>query len=192
MSVTAVPLRPIAKGSLTKLWLGVGLVVLAAAGLAWCGTGAIRSQFATDSEFMAENASADGVLTTKSGLQYRVIRNGEGATAKEGQLTLVSYVGRLRDGSIFDQNRQAPLMVGGTVPGFDEALRMMPKGAKYEIWIPSELGYGSDEKRNPMGEVVIPADSMLHFELEMLDILSAEDTQKVMSGQMQQAPDAAH
>lgn len=185
MTVTAVPLRPIARGAMTKLWLGIAVLLLGAAALAWAGTDPVRAQFATDAEFMAKNAKQPGVTTTASGLQYRVLAKGSGTPPVEGQLTLIGYTGRLRDGVVFDQNPKAPMLTGATIPGFDEALRMMSKGAKYELWIPADLAYGAEEKVDSQtGKAVIPANSMLNFEVELLDILSLEDSQKVLSGQM--------
>ena len=94
MSVTAVPLRPIAKGSLSRLWIGVGAVALAAAGLAWAGQQGVASSPAA---FMAHNGGEPGVITTESGLQYKVIKEGQGPSPKVSDVTLVSYQGTLID-----------------------------------------------------------------------------------------------
>jgi len=122
MSVTAVPLRPIAKGSLTRLWIGVGAVALAAAGLAWAGQQGVA---ASPAAFMAENAGEPGVITTESGLQYQVVKEGEGASPGTGDVTLISYRGTLTDGTVFDKSEQTAMPVEGVVPGFAEGLQLM-------------------------------------------------------------------
>lgn len=185
MSVTAVPLRPIARGALPKLWIGLVLIAILAVLLALAGTGSIRERFASDADFLAENAGEVGVQTTDSGLQYRVVAQGAGEPPVEGQLIRIAYTGRLRDGTVFDENAGAPMLVGATIPGFTEALKMMPQGAKYEIWIPSDLAYGPEGSRDPQtGEQVIPENAMLNFDVEVLDILSLEDSQKILAGEV--------
>ena len=109
-SITAVPLRPIAKGSLTKLWLGIALLVIAAAALAWFGTKAhAANKDGTTAQFLAWNAQQDGVITTASGLQYQVLAPGSGPTPTDEDVATVGYKGELRDGSVFDQQPRAPL-----------------------------------------------------------------------------------
>lgn len=118
--------------------------------------------------FLAKNAKLRGVVTTPSGLQYRVLTPGAG-TAKptDADVTLVNYIGKLIDGTTFDQSKQpTPMPVAGVVPGFSEALKLMPKGAKYRIWIKPSLGYG-DQATGP-----IPAGSVLVFDIDLLDFVS--------------------
>lgn len=193
MSVTAVPLHPIAKGSLTKLWVGLAAVALAGGALAWSGVADVRTEYQTNEQFLAENAAQDGVKTTPSGLQYRIVREGTGPAAAEGQWAIISYVGKLRDGTEFDANPQAPFPVGAgqAIPGFDEGLKLLKKGSKIEYWIKPELAYGDRDMPNPQtGEVVIPANSLLHFEVEGLDIMSDADFRKKVA-EMQKAMGAA-
>ena len=78
MSVTTVPIHPIKKGSLTKIWLGLLLVAVLAAGLAYAGTRDVVLTGASNEQFLAANADEEGVETTPSGLQYKVITPGEG------------------------------------------------------------------------------------------------------------------
>ena len=189
MSVTAVPLQPIAKGALRTLWVGLAAVALAAGGYAAWSTADIRSQYQSNADWFADNGKEDGVVTTKSGLQYRITREGEGATPKKGQVMLISYAGKLRDGTEFDSAPQAPMLVGEgqTIPGFDEGLMLLKKGSKADLWIPSELAYGEKEMPNPQtGEIVIPANSLLHFEIEVLDIMDRAAFEAQMEAQQKQ------
>ncbi len=180
MSVTTVPIQPIQKGALTKLWLGVALIAAIAFALAYVGTQDAVVNGATNEQFLAANAKEDGVETTESGLQILTIKPGEGASPTATDTALVRYEGRLRDGTIFDANEQTPMPVGGVVPGFSEALQLMQKGGEYRIWIPSELAYG---EVSPGPEV--PANSLLIFDVTLLDFISAEQMQELQR-QMQQ------
>lgn len=167
MSITAVPLHPVAKGSLTRLWLGVAALALGAGGLVWAGE---RSAGGPTSSFMAENAEQDGVITTKSGLQYKVVREGTGASPTTTDVALIGYRGSLVDGTVFDQNEHAPIPVDAVVPGFSEALQLMKKGGEYKLWIPPELGYGD---KLPAG-APIPPNAVLIFDVKLLDFQSRE------------------
>ena len=167
MSVTTVPIQPVKKGSLTKIWLGVALIVAAALLLAYTGTQNAVVTGASNEQFLAANADEDGVQTTASGLQYKVLKPGEGPSPTATDTALVKYEGRLRDGTIFDANEQTPMPVGGVVPGFSEALQLMQKGGEYRIWIPSDLAYG---EASP-GEQV-PPNSLLIFDVTLLDFIS--------------------
>lgn len=174
MSVTTVPIHPIKKGSLTKLWLGVLLIAVAALLLAYTGTQNVVVNGASNEQFLAANADEDGVETTASGLQYKVITPGEGPSPTATDTALVKYEGRLRDGTVFDANEQTPMPVGGVVPGFSEALQLMQKGGEYRIWIPSDLAYG---EASP-GEQ-IPPNSLLIFDVTLLDFISAAQMEEL-------------
>ena len=115
--------------------------------------------------FLAAKAREEGVLTTESGLLYTVVKEGKGENAKMGDRVRVAYKGRLADGSEFDANDDTPMIVGQLVPGFNEALTLMAPGAKYTIYIPSELGYGV-RARGP-----IPSNAVLVFDVELLEIM---------------------
>jgi FKBP-type peptidyl-prolyl cis-trans isomerase FkpA len=169
MSVTHVPIPPIAKGSLTKLWLGVAVAVLVAGGAAWAGLQGVPQSAAG---FMASNADEPGVVTTESGLQIKEITKGTGPSPTDADVTLINYEGTLVDGTPFDANERVPMPVAGSIPGFSEALKRMQRGGKYQLWIPPELGYGPEEKTNPQtGEVVIPANSLLVFNVELVEFI---------------------
>ena len=178
MSITAVPLRAIAKGSLVRLWVGVGAVALAAAGLAYAGQ---RNVVPSAAAFLAENGKQAGVITTDSGLQYKVVREGEGPSPTAGDIVVVGYSGTLIDGTVFDQSEQAPMPVDGVVPGFAEGLKLMKRGGEYQLFIPPALGFGA---KVPEGGP-IPANSLLIFSVKLLDFKSRAEIM-AMQQQMQQ------
>ncbi|MCB2014131.1 MAG: FKBP-type peptidyl-prolyl cis-trans isomerase [Sphingobium sp.] len=177
MSVTAVPLRPIAKGSLMRLWVGVGAVALAAAGLAWAGQQGLAP---SPSAFMADNGKEPGIVTTASGLQYKVIQAGDGASPQDSDVALVSYRGSLVDGTVFDESEQTAMPIDSVVPGFAEALKLMKKGGEYQLFIPPELAYGD---KVPEGGP-IPPNSVLIFNLKLIDFKSRAELMQ-MHQQMQ-------
>ena len=139
-----------------------------------------------NAEFLAENTKNEGVIETDSGLQYRVIKAGEGTFPKATDTALVKYKGQLRDGSVFDENEQTPMPVGGVVPGFSEALQLMQKGGEYRIWLPSELAYG---EASPGPEV--PSNSVLIFDVTLIDFISQEQMQALQQQMQQQAANPA-
>lgn len=122
-------------------------------------------------KFLAENGKRKEVTTTSSGLQYEVIKMGNGPKPTAEQQVKVHYHGTFIDGTMFDSSvqRGEPIVypVNGFVQGWQEALRMMPVGSKWKLYIPSDLGYGSQAA--PGGK--IPANSTLVFELELLEIV---------------------
>jgi FKBP-type peptidyl-prolyl cis-trans isomerase FkpA len=134
--------------------------------------------------FLRHNRSGDSeIVETASGLQYKVLKAGAGAAKPtDDDVVLVNYEGKLTSGTTFDASQQpTPMAIKGVVPGFAEALKLMPKGAKYRFWIPPTLGYG-DKAAGP-----IPANSVLVFDLELLDWKSeAEIRQMQMMQQMMQ------
>lgn len=123
--------------------------------------------------FLVANAKKEGVKTTNSGLQYKVIQEGNGATPKENSMVTVHYSGKLLDGTEFDSSyaRQQPAQfpVNGVIAGWTEALQLMKAGGKMELYIPSELAYGE----NPPPGSPIPPNSVLLFTVELLDVKDA-------------------
>lgn len=121
--------------------------------------------------FLAENAKKADVVVTDSGLQYQVLREGDGATPESDATVRVHYKGTQLDGETFDSSyeRQQPVVfpLPQVVPGWQEGLALMPVGSKYKFWIPAELGYG--EKGTPGGP--IGPNEVLVFEVELLDIV---------------------
>ena len=134
---------------------------------------AIKVQFAENKaageKFLAENAKKEGVKTTESGLQYKVIKEGKGEIPTKTSTVKVHYKGTLVDGTEFDSSikRGEPtsFRADQVIKGWTEALTMMPVGSKWELYIPQELGYGS---RNSIP--TIKPFSTLIFEVELLEI----------------------
>lgn len=193
-SVTAVPIAPTKRSYLVWLWLGIIVAIAAAVALAWVGTGTPAVMAAVPNEtFLATNKLKPGVTETASGLQIETITEGTGASPTDSDVALVNYKGMLRSGKEFDASQQpTPLPVAGMIPGFTEALKLMKKGGKYRIWIKPDLGYGSVAKADPRtGAVGIPANSLLIFEVELLEFLPMSVYQQMMQQQMGGAPGGA-
>ena len=120
-------------------------------------------------DFLAKNAKNPGVVTLPSGLQYKVIKKGTGAIPVDGQQVTTHYRGTLIDGKVFDSSydrgQPATFGVNQVIAGWTEALKLMPVGSKWELYIPYNLAYGE----RAMG-ANIPAYSALIFEIELLEI----------------------
>lgn len=123
-------------------------------------------------EFLEKNKTAPGVQVTKSGLQYQVITEGTGKMPTKDDVIKAHYKGNLITGeqfdSSYDRGQPAEFPVGGVIPGWTEALQMMKVGSKFKLWIPAELAYG------PAARPGIPANSVLAFEVELLDIVKGD------------------
>jgi len=118
--------------------------------------------------YLAAKAKEDGVKATGSGLLYKVITQGRGAVPGPTDRVKVIYKGTLVDGTVFDStDTPIELRVNGVIKGWTEALQMMPVGSKWELYIPYQLGYGTDE--NPQS--TIKPYSALIFEVELTDIV---------------------
>lgn len=183
-SVTAVPIAATKRSYLAWLWVGVIAAILAAVALAWVGTSRVVAQKGDNAAFLAWNKGQSGVIETSSGLQYEVLQEGQGASPTDSDVALVMYKGTLRDGAQFDASQQpTPLPVAGMIPGFTEALKLMKKGGKYRIWIKPELGYGAEARRDPQGREVIPANSLLVFDVSLLEFLPQSVYMQMMQQQ---------
>jgi FKBP-type peptidyl-prolyl cis-trans isomerase len=121
-------------------------------------------------EFLKKNKERKGVISTASGLQYEVEKEGTGAFPTKDDMVSIHYKGTLIDGTVFDSSydrgQPASFAVSGVIPGFTEALQLMKVGSKYKLYIPSELGYGVNV--NPRGK--IKPNSVLIFDMELLSI----------------------
>jgi len=120
--ITRVPLQPLEKGSLAKLWLGVAAAVAVAAGAAWAAMPAMVS--------------------------VKTVQAGEGANPTLDDVAFIDYTGKLANGTVFDQGK-APLALLEVVPGFTQALQQMQAGGKYKVMIPAKLAYG-DKATGPI------------------------------------------
>ena len=161
--ITRVPLQPVAKGSLTKIWLGVILALLIGGATAW----AVRYQ----------------------GLVVETEKAGSGPSPTLGDVVLVNYAGHLPNGKEFDKGQKVAMPVEGVIPGFSQGLQKMQRGGTYKLLIPAAMAYGAQEQKNQAtGEVVIPANSDLVFEVELVDFKSAAEIeqQRQMLQQMRQ------
>lgn len=161
--ITRVPLQPVAKGALTKLWIGIALAVALGGAVAY--------------------------ESRQKGLLVDTLKVGTGATPTSSDYVLVNYVGHLASGKEFDRGEHVPIPVQGVIPGFSKALQQMQKGGKYHVFIPARLAYGAQEQRNQQtGEVTIPANSDLVFDIDLIDYKSAQDVsrQRMLMQQLQQ------
>lgn len=164
VEVTRVPLQPIGRGSLPKLWIGIVLVLLIAAGAAW--------------------------LSVPRGVHVKELVAGSGPHPGKDDVVFIDYVGKLPNGTVFDQSRPlnlpvqgilpegTPLPVSGEIPGFTEGLEKMQKGGKYELFIPADKAYGA----HPEAGSPIPPNSDLTFEVTLHDFMPrAEVEQRVQA-----------
>jgi FKBP-type peptidyl-prolyl cis-trans isomerase FkpA len=179
--VTAVPIAPVKRSWLVWLVGGIAVAAFAGIAMAWTGTAKTVAEAGTAEQFLAWHKGTAGVVTTASGLQYQVIKKGEGPTPTDADVALVNYKGSLRTGKVFDQAQRAPFPVTGVVPGFSEALKLMPKGSTYRIWIPPALGYGAQAQGD-----AIPANSLLIFDVEMIDFRNQAELQAQMQAMQAQ------
>ena len=124
---------------------------------------------AEGAKFLAANAKKEGVKTLPCGVQYKVLKDGNGAMPADTSIVVVNYEGRLIDGTVFDSNKShggepATFRVGQVIKGWQEALKAMPVGSEWEIYIPQELAYGANQQGS------IPPFSLLIFKVELLEV----------------------
>jgi len=120
--------------------------------------------------FLDENQHKPGVIKLKSGLQYKVIKAGSGAKSRDEDIVQCQYRGTLIDGTVFEESsagKAANIKVAPLMPGLKEAIKLMPVGSKWEVYIPAELGFGSAGKPPKVGP-----DAVLLYNLELLGITS--------------------
>ncbi len=134
---------------------------------------AAQENAAAGAAFLAANAEREGVIVTDSGLQYEVLEEGEGPIPGAGDTVDVNYRGTLIDGTEFDSsykyNQSVQFGVSQVIPGWTEALQLMPVGSKWKVFIPSDLAYGAGGAGNLIGP-----NSALVFEVELLDIVDKD------------------
>ena len=154
--ITRVPLQPIGKGSLGKLWLGLAAAVLAAGGVAYAAMPAA--------------------------VHVETLKPGAGPTPGKTDYVLINYKGTLPDGKTFDQAERAPINLGQVVPGFAKAVQQMQKGGAYRAEIPAELAYGKEGG----GPVPPDTDLIFDIELLDFKSAAEVQAQMQMMQQMQQ------
>lgn len=129
----------------------------------------LNAKIAVGQAFLAENAKKEGVQTTESGLQYKIVKQGDGPVPTKEDRVKVNYKGTLIDGTVFDSSydrgEPATFRVDGVIKGWTEALTMMPVGSTWEVYIPQELAYGEYGTRG------IEPGSALVFTVELLEIV---------------------
>lgn len=162
--ITRVPIQPIAKGSLTRLWLGVAAAVALAGFLAW---GAVPR-----------------------GVDVDVVAEGTGPSPGRDDVVFVRYTGKLADGTVFDQSQDvdlpiegllpegSPLPLSRMIPGFAEGITQMKKGGRYTLFIPGDKAYGAEGQKDQQGNEVIPPNADLTFDIELIDFMSEADFQR--------------
>jgi FKBP-type peptidyl-prolyl cis-trans isomerase len=132
--------------------------------------GQVDANHAIADKFLAENGKKPDIKTTASGLQYKVLSAGNGASPKPTDEVTVNYAGRLLDGTEFDSSykrgQPATFPVSGVIPGWTEALQLMKPGSKYQLFIPPKLAY--DANVPPGAE--IPPGSLLVFDVELMSV----------------------
>jgi FKBP-type peptidyl-prolyl cis-trans isomerase FklB len=129
-----------------------------------------KDYIAQNEEFLVKNKEKSGVSVTSSGLQYEVIKMGTGPKPTQNSTVKVHYTGTLIDGTEFDSSvkRKEPAQfpVSGVIPGWTEALQLMPVGSKFKLFIPQNLAYGA----NQAGDIIKPFSTLI-FEVELLEIV---------------------
>ncbi len=129
-----------------------------------------KNSIASGDSFLQKNKERKGVVVTPSGLQYEVIKMGNGPKPSAQSTVKVHYVGTLIDGTEFDssfkRNEPSTFPVSGVIPGWTEGLQLMPVGSKFKLWLPSSLAYGAQQASD-----IIKPYSTLIFEVELLEIV---------------------
>lgn len=124
---------------------------------------------AAEQAFLTQNKLVKGVFSTPTGLQYMILRQGDGPRPKPGQRVRVHYQGSLIDGTVFDSSYQrgqpAQFGLSQVIPGWTEGLGLMPVGGKYRFWLPARLGYGEAGAGQS-----IPPNATLVFDVELLGV----------------------
>ncbi len=159
-----------ASGGVVKWVVAAAAILLLVMLGVWAGTESqVSTVRASDMKFLAANAKKPGVITTPSGLQYNVIREGTGPKPSRTDTVLVHYEGRLLDKTVFDSSYQrgqpAAFPLDQVIPGWTEGVQLMPVGSKFHFVVPPSLAYGA---RGAGG--VIPPGAVLEFDIELLAI----------------------
>lgn len=141
----------------------IAIAILSAA--AACSRGDPEQNLKAGEAFLAQNANAPGVTVTPSGLQYQVLRAGEGKRPGPADSVTVHYKGAFIDGKEFDSGENVTFPLNGVIPGWTEGLQLMQEGARYKFFVPSQLAYGESGAAR-----VIPPNAALTFEVELVKV----------------------
>jgi len=171
-----------------KKFFVIAMTALMMAGMASCGSNTssnenteevadygqqIKDNKTLGREFLEQNAKNDSVVQTQSGLQYMVLKEGTGAKPGAEDTVTVHYTGKLLDGTVFDSSveRGEPTSfpLNAVIPGWTEGLQLMSEGAKYRLFIPSELAYGS----KGAGDKILP-NATLIFDVELIKVIKKQ------------------
>ena len=135
-------------------------------------------------KFLEENAKKEGVKVTSSGLQYKVIKEGNGLTPKSGDTINVIYKGTTIDGKVFDEQKEGvEFPLDNMIPGWVEGLQLMKAGSQFEFYIPANLAYGEAGAAD-----VIKPNSVLVFDVTLVDVKKAESKDTENKSEDEKAP----
>ena len=168
-----------------KLWIGLGACVALATGFAYFGTRSANAIASANTlcgkdVFVPGGAGVSAPIETASGLRFQTVHAGDGAHPGADDVALVAYKGKLKDGTVFDENARAPLAVNAVVPGFSEGLKLMQRGGSYRMCIPPALAYGA---QGVPGH--IPPNATISFAVDLADFKSQAELE-MQAMQMQQ------
>jgi FKBP-type peptidyl-prolyl cis-trans isomerase FkpA len=171
-AVTAVPIPPLPKGAILKLWIAILLLAAGGAALAWLGTSPLQRH------------------TTETGVQYQILEEGEGATITSADLVLFHFVARRGDGSVFATSMgREPVTTApdnSFFPGVGQGLKLMRKGARYRFWLPPSQAFQGEL---PEGAGLSP-DEVLSFDVQVVDVAPGlAAMQSLMGGPGGMGPD---
>ena len=150
---------------LKKSWARAALAAALLGALGGCPKVDPAQNKQAGAAFLAENAKKEGVASTPSGLQYQVLKAGDGRRPAATDSVTVDYKGSLIDGKEFDSGKGISFPLNGVIPGWTEGLQLMKEGAKYRFFIPPELGYGESGAAR-----VIPPNAVLIFEVDLVTV----------------------
>jgi len=141
------------------------LAALCLAAMAACSAGDPEQNKKEGAAFLAENAKKEGVVTTASGLQYQILKEGNGVRPNGQDSVTVNYRGAFISGGEFDSGEGVTFPLSGVIPGWTEGAQLMTEGAKFRFFIPSELAYGE----SGAGRLIGP-NMALVFDVELLKV----------------------
>jgi len=146
-------------------WLRTIVTAVCLAATAACSMGNSEQNRKEGAAFLAENAKKEGVVTTASGLQYQIVKEGNGVQPNARDSVTVNYTGTFISGGEFDSGKSITFPLGGVIPGWTEGLQLMKEGATYRFFIPSDLAYGD----SGAGRLIGP-NMTLVFDVELVKV----------------------